>query len=78
MRGDVLEMVVDRPIEERGVWIARTRTQAPDVDGVTYLRGDGLRPGLFVQAKITASRGYDLVARSCEPPHRRRRGTFHA
>ena len=78
MRGGVLEVVVDRPSAERGVWIARSRTQAPDVDGATYLRGEGLRPGLFVQAKITASRGYDLVARSCEPPHRRRRGTFHA
>ena len=77
MKGDVLEMVVDRPSEERGVWIARTRTQAPDVDGVTYLRGDGLRPGAFVQAKITASRGYDLVARACEPPHRGRKETSH-
>jgi ribosomal protein S12 methylthiotransferase len=77
MRGDVLEMVVDRPSEERGVWIARTRTQAPDVDGVTYLRGDGLCPGAFVQAKITASRGYDLVARACEPPHRGRKETTH-
>jgi len=65
MRGEVLEVVVDRPSVERAVWIARSRTQAPDVDGVTYLRGEGLRPGLFVQAKITGSRGYDLVARAC-------------
>ena len=75
MRGEVLGVVVDRPSAERGVWIARSRAQAPDVDGVTYLRGDGLRPGLFVQAKITGSRGYDLVARACEPAHEVRKET---
>jgi len=63
LRGSVCEAVVDRPSPEPGVWIGRTAKQAPDVDGVTYLRGEGLRPGRFVQARITGSRGYDLVAR---------------
>ncbi len=49
-----------------GDWTGRHAGQAPEVDGVTHLRDgpDGtLRPGVFVEAVITAAEAYDLTAR---------------
>ena len=40
----------------------RCRRQAPDIDGVTYLRGDNLREGIFVRARVVAADEYDLFA----------------
>ena len=45
--------------------IGRTRLQAPDVDGVVYLRGmqlDRLNLGDRLKARITATLDYDLIA----------------
>ncbi len=45
--------------------IARTRHQAPEIDGVTFLGGRGagrLRPGDFTRARVTGRLDYDLVA----------------
>jgi ribosomal protein S12 methylthiotransferase len=46
--------------------VARLESQAPDVDGVTYLEKRPRRPmpkvGEFVRVKITAVRGYDFEA----------------
>lgn len=36
--------------------------QAPDVDGVTFISGEGIQPGDFVNAKITGANAYDLWA----------------
>lgn len=41
-------------------YIGRSRRQAPDIDGVTYLRGKDLRTGDFVNCRITAAEEYDL------------------
>lgn len=60
--GAEVEVVVDRPSEARGVWIARTATQAPDVDAVTRLRGKRLGAGGFVRARIVGFDDYDLEA----------------
>jgi tRNA A37 methylthiotransferase MiaB len=63
MKGKALEVVVEEPAPaRRDGWIARSRTQAPDVDGVTFVSGKNLRPGRFVRATIIGSDGYDLVA----------------
>lgn len=45
-----------------GAWIARARSQAPEVDGVVRLRGAGLAPGALVWARYTAAAGYDMRA----------------
>lgn len=66
MKGEAIEVVIDAPASKKGVFIARSRTQAPDVDSVTYVRGRNLRPGDFLEVKITGSRGYDLLARPLE------------
>lgn len=59
---DVLvdDMVPDWPGLHRGrVWL-----QAPDVDGVTYISGKGVHPGVVVKALVEDSKTYDLVALS--------------
>lgn len=47
-----------------GTWIARSAGQAPEVDGVTLLRGVGAqaKPGKFVKVRHTGGEGYDLCA----------------
>jgi len=38
----------------------RTRFQAPEIDGITYVRAKNLRPGELVRCTITAAEIYDL------------------
>jgi ribosomal protein S12 methylthiotransferase len=40
----------------------RTRFQAPEIDGITYVRAKKLAPGDIVRCKITAAEIYDLYA----------------
>lgn len=49
-------------IREDGTAIARSYAEAPDTDGVIYLKG-GEKTGVgeFCQARITAADGYDLI-----------------
>jgi len=62
-KGRIVEAVVDGPAPDTpGVWIARSRTQAPEVDGAIRLHGRGLRPGRFLKVRITGAAGYDLLA----------------
>lgn len=60
--GTMMEVVIDEATEEDDLWIARSSSQAPDVDTVTYVRGHGLGPGRFLSVRITDVDGYDLVA----------------
>jgi len=41
-------------------YIGRCRRQAPDIDGVTYIKGENLSAGDFVTCRITAADEYDL------------------
>jgi ribosomal protein S12 methylthiotransferase RimO len=43
-----------------GLAEGRAEHQAPEVDGITMVRGDGLRAGDIVRAKVTGSDGVDL------------------
>jgi ribosomal protein S12 methylthiotransferase len=43
-------------------YIGRCRRQAPDIDGVTYVKGERLATGSLVQCKIIATTEYDLFA----------------
>jgi len=64
--GKVVEVLVDRSTDEPGLWIGRTRSQAPDVDSVTFVHAgaDGVRAGAFVEAQIVDVAGYDLIAQA--------------
>lgn len=51
---------------EPGVFIGRTAFQAPEVDGITYIRADKLKIGEFAQVKITDTLEYDLIGETDE------------
>ncbi len=49
--------------QDNVIAIARTKADAPEIDGVVYLQdAEGLNPGDFVDVKILAASGHDLVA----------------
>ncbi|QDV82796.1 30S ribosomal protein S12 methylthiotransferase RimO [Planctomycetes bacterium TBK1r] len=65
--GSLDDVIIDSKFEEQdGVWIGRTRSEAPEIDGVVYVSGveSGSEPqvGDIVECEIVASQGYDLVA----------------
>jgi ribosomal protein S12 methylthiotransferase len=50
--------------EEPGLWVGRTMAQAPEVDGVTYIRSDSdaaVPIGRFVTVRIVDTLEYDLI-----------------
>lgn len=57
--GKVIDVLVEESPEET-LFICRTKDQAPEVDGITYIKGD-LEIGTFARAKITDALEYDLV-----------------
>jgi ribosomal protein S12 methylthiotransferase len=67
MLGKQLPVLIEGVAEgQRGVYRGRTYQDAPEVDGMVYVRAakrQRLTAGQFVQAQITKSREYDLEAR---------------
>jgi len=67
--GKQLDVILDSPADECGqAWIGRTAADAPDVDAVTYVTGDGLQPGQIVPCEIVATQDYDLIAAAIGEP----------
>jgi ribosomal protein S12 methylthiotransferase len=61
--GKTLEVLIDLPVRgEKGVFVGRTYAHAPEIDGVVYVTGKGIRPGQMVPCEIVARHGYDLIA----------------
>ena len=61
--GREMEVLVDAPHPEwPGLHVGRVWFQAPEIDGVTYVSGPGVRPGAMVAASIEEAKDYDLVA----------------
>ena len=61
--GQRLDILVDEASEEwPGLCMGRTWFQAPEVDGITYVSGPGVEVGAMVEADITETREYDLIA----------------
>jgi ribosomal protein S12 methylthiotransferase len=63
--GKTMEVLIDRPAgrdEEEDGWVARSGAQAPDIDSVTLVRGQGLHAGQLVEVRITGRQDYDSVA----------------
>jgi ribosomal protein S12 methylthiotransferase len=60
--GRRLDVLVDSAVpEEKNAWVGRSYADAPDVDGVVYVTGEGLSAGAIVSCEIVARSGYDLV-----------------
>jgi len=62
MVGTTREVLIDEATEQDDLWVGRTESQAPDVDSITFVTGDGLELGDFVHARIIGSQDYDLIA----------------
>ena len=65
--GSVEDVIIDSPLPEQdGVWIGRTRGEAPDIDGIVYVSGVdpelGIGVGSMVRCEVVAADGYDLIA----------------
>ena len=55
--GRSLDVLIDAPSPEgRHLWVGRTYADAPDVDGVVYVRGGTFEPGDLVPCEIVAPR----------------------
>jgi len=63
LAGTVVDVLVDGPSEDPAfAWEGRTAGQAPEIDGVVYLRDRaGFTPGRFARARIAEVEGYELV-----------------
>ncbi len=59
--GYELDVLLDSPSEEAGRWVGRSFADAPEIDGVVHVEGDGLAVGQMVPVEILQRRGYDLV-----------------
>lgn len=62
--GIVRKTLIDEKDENEGTFIGRTEMDAPEVDGVVYVKGKGLQAGEFAEVKITGSMEYDLTGES--------------
>ena len=64
MVGETIEVLIDKPIEgQANSFVARSRSQAPDIDSVVYVSGSKLHTGQILDVKVTDFQAYDLVAK---------------
>ncbi|MBI4753042.1 30S ribosomal protein S12 methylthiotransferase RimO [Candidatus Desantisbacteria bacterium] len=59
--GRILDVIVEGYIEQG--MIGRSQYEAPEIDGVIYLEGNGVKIGEIVPVEIIAATEYDLVGR---------------
>ena len=55
-------MVDCRVAGQSDAYVARGYADAPEVDGLIYITGEGLEPGNIVECEVVAASGYDLIA----------------
>jgi len=61
--GRRLTVLLDEFSDEEQMWEGRYEGQAPEIDGVVYIQGDQLTPGMFVPVEVTEATEYDLIGR---------------
>jgi ribosomal protein S12 methylthiotransferase len=63
LAGAVTDVLVDGPAEDSAfAWEGRMAGQAPEIDGVVYLRGrSDFTPGRFARVRIAEVEGHELV-----------------
>ncbi len=63
LRGTVQDVLIEGASDDPSYpFIGRCRRQAPDIDGVTYIKGKNLKNGDIIPVRIVDSRDYDLYA----------------
>ncbi len=61
-RGKTLRVLIEeRESSGAARFTGRTQMDAPEVDGVTYVGGNGIKAGDFMDVRITGTMEYDLV-----------------
>jgi ribosomal protein S12 methylthiotransferase len=60
--GRNLPVLIEEAVENSDFFLARAYLQAPEVDSLVVLRGQGFRAGELVQARIVQRNGIDLEA----------------
>lgn len=69
-KGSRLELLIDGVHAEKKYAIGRSYGEAPDIDGVVYMKVAGakgnIEPGDLVSARIVGAGPYDLVAVACD------------
>lgn len=60
--GQSLKLLVEEKVQGESLYLARAAFQAPEVDGLVILRGEGVAEGDLVEAKILHRNGVDLEA----------------
>ncbi|MDA7980683.1 MAG: 30S ribosomal protein S12 methylthiotransferase RimO [Pirellulales bacterium] len=75
--GRQMDVLIDGPVPDASnAWVGRSFADAPDIDGVAYVTGEGLSTGDLVPCEVVATRDYDLVAVAVgEPRPRHAAGT---
>jgi len=62
--GKTIEVLIDKPVAgQANSFVARSRSQAPDIDSVVYVSGAKLHLGQILDVKVTDYQAYDLVAK---------------
>ena len=64
--GFELDVLIDRAAEEPGKWVGRSFADAPEIDGVVEVAGEGLEIGEMVPVEILSRQGYDLAGLALE------------
>jgi ribosomal protein S12 methylthiotransferase len=59
--GKTLTVLIENKCEERGSFLGRSQAEAPEVDGMVWVKGNRLEIGRFVKAEIVGWRDYDLI-----------------
>jgi ribosomal protein S12 methylthiotransferase len=59
--GQRLRVLIDRFADDEQMWEGRYEGQAPEIDGVVYVRAADLTPGTFVTVDVTEATEYDLI-----------------
>jgi ribosomal protein S12 methylthiotransferase len=63
MIGQQIQVIIDRPADsDANQYVARSRSQAPEIDSVTLVHGRKLPVGELLAVKVTDTADYDLIA----------------
>ena len=61
--GKQIAVILDQPVVgEVTAWMGRSHADAPDVDSLVWVTGEGLSAGQIVRCEVVATQGYDLIA----------------
>ena len=73
MVGKTIEVLIDRPAgrDEVDGFVARSQSQAPDIDSVVLVSGGDLHPGQILSVLVKDYQAYDLVAELPRRPNRK-------